>query len=548
MRPPIAAAINRSLKGSRWGIVAALLAGWSPLAFAVFLAGLFAIVGAVIGGLGATISVGGLGNGGVGQGLGIIGAAVGAAVFAARGFAFGWGGTLQHAFGGLVLGLVAGVVFAVVVTVFMAELEPWTLRLRHYRRTSDRETDQLRPLVMEMGEKLGIEHPPPVVMDDRLVPAAWTHMSCIVVTRGLLQLDEEEIAAVLGHELAHWRRGDVMTNRLAWAAALPAAAAYNFGVWLSGAGKQPVDQSPGGGIPGERPPMLYPSRPSVTLTVIAWVILWPFWVVMRCVVAPAMGADQRRQEYAADAAVVETGFGGALYSALERLQTFEPPRSGWESALAATHPPTELRLEAIDRLLDAPQGDIEVAEMWEPPGEAAIAEDTPEAVELHVVEDPPPPTVDEPPPPTSDAETVVVSPPPEPPDQPTVVMEDTDELAAAADEDRPAMAVPITGLELENRILRGDPDGALMEALRGAELLVLLHGDGTPAELTGSGLGVVAFTRQEILEEAASRVEQWARCRPTTLRGEDLLSSIPAGRDLVVNPGQGQLEMRFHRR
>lgn len=41
-------------------------------------------------------------------------------------------------------------------------------------------------------------------------------------------------------------------------------------------------------------------------------------------------------------------YGEALRQALAYLADFEGSRSGWERAGAATHPPLELRLEALE--------------------------------------------------------------------------------------------------------------------------------------------------------------------------------------------------------
>jgi hypothetical protein len=63
---------------------------------------------------------------------------------------------------------------------------------------------------------------------------------------------------------------------------------------------------------------------------------------------PAVASESRRIEYEADAGAAVAGFGPTLHKALERLAPFEGGRSAWEAALSATHPPMELRLEALD--------------------------------------------------------------------------------------------------------------------------------------------------------------------------------------------------------
>jgi Zn-dependent protease with chaperone function len=46
--------------------------------------------------------------------------------------------------------------------------------------------------------------------------------------------------------------------------------------------------------------------------------------------------------------VAATGRGEALHGALSLLGELEPGQSGWDRVIAATHPPLELRLEALE--------------------------------------------------------------------------------------------------------------------------------------------------------------------------------------------------------
>jgi hypothetical protein len=67
----------------------------------------------------------------------------------------------------------------------------------------------------------------------------------------------------------------------------------------------------------------------------------------RVVIAPLVARTQREAEYRADSAVAKAGYGAALALALEKLSYFEAGRTGWEAAITATHPPIELRIEAL---------------------------------------------------------------------------------------------------------------------------------------------------------------------------------------------------------
>jgi len=50
-------------------------------------------------------------------------------------------------------------------------------------------------------------------------------MRTIAISTGLLQmLSDDEIRALLAHELHHWRSGDAVGSRLVWSSAWPIAA------------------------------------------------------------------------------------------------------------------------------------------------------------------------------------------------------------------------------------------------------------------------------------------------------------------------------------
>ncbi len=75
--------------------------------------------------------------------------------------------------------------------------------------------------------------------------------------------------------------------------------------------------------------------------------------MIKFLIVPVVSSSQRRYEYGADAAAARIGYAGSLSSALRQMAVWESGRTGWEQAMAATHPPTELRLEA----LEAPKAD-----------------------------------------------------------------------------------------------------------------------------------------------------------------------------------------------
>jgi Zn-dependent protease with chaperone function len=108
---------------------------------------------------------------------------------------------------------------------------------------------------------------------------------------------------------------------------------YKFGVWMSGG----IHALGGGAGKSIR----------TLLGFVGWIIAWPAGVMMNMVLIPVVRASQRQAEYDADAAAAAIGLAPQLISALQKLSAFEGSRTGWEQALSATHPPVELRIEAL---------------------------------------------------------------------------------------------------------------------------------------------------------------------------------------------------------
>lgn len=232
--------------------------------------------------------------------------------------------------------LFGGAIISLIIVVTIACFERLGLRLRGYRRLSRDEVRKIAVPVKEACYVLGLPALPRFAIEDAKVPNAWTHMRTIVMTTGLLDaLSEGELRAVMAHELAHWHKGDAVGLRFVWAASLPAVLLYNLGTLISGRwpskdGEAPPS-TPGGGL----------------LALIGWFVAWPAWVLTKWVVVPLTAKHQRQYEYEADAAVRAAGFGTDLASALKKLSAFEAGRTGWERAMTATHPPTILRIEAL---------------------------------------------------------------------------------------------------------------------------------------------------------------------------------------------------------
>lgn len=314
------------------GTWVALLAGWTGLWIALWGAAFGLIVGAfVAGGFGLSLGY----RFGIGQAAGALGVVAGGIT----GIAYGFLGVLrflyvQHPIQA-VISIASGAIIAVVIVVAVAAFERLGLRLRGYRRLSRTEVRKIAPLVKDAADGMDLAALPRFAMADILVPNAWTHMRTIVITTGLLQtVNDKELRAVLAHELEHWRQGDAVGLHFVWAAAWPVALIYNLGTMFAG------QQEEGGGPPRRS------SRGF--LAFVGWLIAWPTWVIIKLVITPVIASSQRRYEYGADAAAAKIGYAADLSSALRKMGAFEGGRTGWEQAMTATHPPTELRLEALE--------------------------------------------------------------------------------------------------------------------------------------------------------------------------------------------------------
>lgn len=234
-----------------------------------------------------------------------------------------------------VVAVASGAVITAVVVIAVATFERPLLRLRGYRRLSRDEVRRVAPLVKNVADAMNLPALPRFGMADSLVPNAWTHMRTIILTAGLLQtLDDAELTAVLAHELQHWRSGDAVGGRVVWAAALPVALLCNIGLFLTGRGRPHASSGPAAVVSG-------------FLLILGWIIAWPAWAITKLILVPVTASTQRRYEYEADAAAAQIGLASALSSALRKMGAFEAGRTGWEETMAATHPPTELRLEAL---------------------------------------------------------------------------------------------------------------------------------------------------------------------------------------------------------
>jgi Zn-dependent protease with chaperone function len=338
---------------------AALASAWTAVVVALWVALISAIGSVVVTVFGIAVSGHTAGilafsshtSGGLAFLTVIVAAAVGFAGGFAATYANSYLGALPVVAAALFVGILLGLVIGIVATV----LEPTLLRWRGYRRPSRREWElHLTDAMQTVVDNMRLRTTPKLLIMDTPVPQAWTHSRTIVLSKGLIEgLDSRELAGVIAHEMVHWQQGDAIARRMILAFGWPVAALYSLGMFLSGARFGPKAQQglvpAAGGTPGT-----HVSAQSVVkgttsvIAVLGWMLLWPAYLLTKFVMIPASALDSRTAEYQADAGAAAAGLGGELQRALERIAPWEGARTAWEAVLSATHPPTELRIEALE--------------------------------------------------------------------------------------------------------------------------------------------------------------------------------------------------------
>jgi heat shock protein HtpX len=201
--------------------------------------------------------------------------------------------------------------------------------------------------VHQLADRAGIGRPEVAIFEgapNAFATGAFKNDSLVAVSTGLLEsMTEEEIAAVLGHEIAHIANGDMITLTLIQ------GVVNTFVVFLARVVGYFLDKAI---FRNERG-----VGPGYYVTVIVCEIL--FGVVASVIVA----WFSRQREFRADAGSAHLmGSREPMIRALARLGGLEPgalPKSfeasgitggGKISAMFATHPPIQTRIAALQRM------------------------------------------------------------------------------------------------------------------------------------------------------------------------------------------------------
>ena len=251
------------------------------------------------------------------------------------------------------------------------------------RVVSRAEEPQLYNLLENLCISRGITTPTLRVADDDALNAFATGLNdkqySITVTRGLIEtLDDQEIEAVLGHELTHIRNGDV---RMLVIAVVIAGVIAFFGemvfriffqnmLWGGGRRSSREEGKGGAGI-------------AIVFALAIIAVVWVLSIVIRF-------ALSRQREYLADAGSVElTKNPDAMISALRKIEgrgeipgansavmemCIDNPREGF-SNIFDTHPSVDKRVEALVKFAGGHDpGPLEIAPPEERGAEAPEAE------------------------------------------------------------------------------------------------------------------------------------------------------------------------------
>ena len=257
---------------------------------------------------------------------------------------------------GYLIGGQSGAMIALLVAAGMNLFTYWNadklvLSMHGAHEVDERTAPDLVRLVRELAQRAGLPMPRVYLMDNPQPNAFATgrdpQHAAVAATTGLLQmLSRDEIAGVIAHELAHVRNRDTLTMTITATIAGAISMLAQFGLFFGGH----RDDNHGAGLIGT----------------IAMVILAPIAAML------VQMAISRTREYAADDLGARiSGRPDALASALIKIsnaaQQIENPSAErnpatahlfiinplthhWIDNLFATHPSTENRIAALERL------------------------------------------------------------------------------------------------------------------------------------------------------------------------------------------------------
>jgi heat shock protein HtpX len=248
---------------------------------------------------------------------------------------------------GLVLGLILGLVFVGGSYWFSDKL---AIRAAGAKPVSEQEAPRLYAIVRDLTQRTGLPMPKiylsPAAQPNAFATGRNPEHAAVAVTQGLMQVvDDDELQAVLAHEISHVRNRDILITSVAAAVALGITFLARIAMWGAIFGGGGRDRE-GGNVFGA----------------LAMMILAPIAAVM------IQMALSRSREYEADRRGAEIlGSGEPLARALEKIEAYakqvpmnvDPaqatayiinPLTGRQVSFAnlfQTHPPTAERISRL---------------------------------------------------------------------------------------------------------------------------------------------------------------------------------------------------------
>lgn len=212
--------------------------------------------------------------------------------------------------------------------------------------------ERIQPIFEEVYKKAKEKNPElpdniKLYMSDDRSPNAFAlgrHTVCI--TRGLLDLTDNEIKGILGHEFGHLAHKDTDTLLaitignlivsiifVVWRFIFNFIARFvNFSIGLASRTIAPI-------IAG------FITRVFIDFLLVMAMKLWTKLGVLICM------ASSRANEYLADKYSFELGFGDNLCNALRKLSNLSVSADGIWAALSSSHPPMDERISRLNELL-----------------------------------------------------------------------------------------------------------------------------------------------------------------------------------------------------
>ncbi len=255
--------------------------------------------------------------------------------------------------GGQILGGPQGVKFALIMAIGLNFFAYWNsdkvaLRMNKAQEVSEAEAPELHQIVARLADRAGIPKPKVYIVNNPTPNAFATGRNpkhaAVAVTTGIVEvLNREELAGVLGHELAHIKNRDILTSSIAAVLAGALSHLATMAQWSMMFGGRRNSEGGGGGVATIVMMMVAPLAASMIQMAIS-----------------------RSREYIADADGAQiSGNPQALASALEKLSganiqrpmnvnpasaqmyIVNPLSRGILAKLFTTHPPMEERIRRL---------------------------------------------------------------------------------------------------------------------------------------------------------------------------------------------------------